>query len=67
MPLNHTFDISRIPISNAGNPQDAATIAADVLAAAVAQASKEFWHMREPKMTKLRGGYLADTELIFQS
>ena len=53
--------------SNTGNAQDAATIAAEVLAAAVAQASKEFWCMWEPKITKLRGGYLADAKLIFQS
>ena len=46
VPLNCTFDISRIPISNIGNPQDAATIVAEVLAATVAQASKEFWHMQ---------------------
>ena len=51
VPLNHTFDISRIPASNTGNAQEAATIVAEVLAAAVAQASKEFWHMQEPKIT----------------
>ena len=42
VPLNRTFDVSGIPVSNIGNAQDAATIAAEVLAAAVAQASKEF-------------------------
>ena len=44
-----------------------ATIAAEVLAAAAAQASKEFWQMWEPKITKLRSGYSADAELVFQS
>ena len=67
VPLNRTFDVSRIPVSNKGNAQDAATIAAEVLAAAVAQASKELWRMWEPKFTKLQGGYLADAELIFWS
>ena len=56
VPLNCAFDISGIPVSNTGNPQDAATIAAKVSAAAVAQASKEFWCMWEPKITKLQGG-----------
>ena len=45
MPLNRTFDVSGIPPANIGNAQDAATIAAEVSAAAAAQASKEFWHM----------------------
>ena len=40
---------------------------AEVLAAAVAQPSKEFNHMHEPKMTKLKGGYLADVALVFCS
>ena len=53
--------------TNLGNAQDAATIAAEVSAAAAAQASKEFWRMREPKITKLRGGYSADAELVFRS
>ena len=40
--LNRTFDVSIIsPLT--GNPQDIATITAEVSAAAVAQASKEFW------------------------
>ena len=65
--LNRTFDVSGKPISNTGNPQDAGTIVAAVLAAAVAQASKEFWHMQEPKITKLQGGYSVDAKLIFQS
>ena len=67
VPLNHTFDVSGIPISNMGNAQDTATIAAEVLAAAVVQVSKEFQHMWEPKITKLWGGYSADAELIFWS
>ena len=67
VPLNCTFDVSGIPVSNTSNAQDAATITAEVLAAAAAQASKEFWHMREPKITKLWGGYLADVELNFLS
>ena len=55
------------PATNIGNAQDAVTIAAEVLAAAAAQVSKEFRHMREPKMTKLHGGYSADVELVFWS
>ena len=35
-PLNRTFDVSGIPVTNVGNTQDAATIAAEALAAAVA-------------------------------
>ena len=42
VPLNCTFNISGILVTNVGNAQDAATIAAEVLAAAVAQALKEF-------------------------
>ena len=42
-------------------------IAAEVLAAAAVQASKEFHRMCEPKITKLRGGYSADAELMFRS
>ena len=65
-PLNHTFDVSWIsPLTS--NPQDAATIVAEVSAAAVAQMSKEFWWMREPKITKFKGRYSADAELIFWS
>ena len=67
VPLNHAFDVRGIPVSNTGNAQDAATIAAEVLAAAMAQASKKFWCMWEPKITKLWGGYSTDAELIFQS
>ena len=67
VPLNQTFDVSGIPPANLGNAQDAATIAAEVLAAAVAQASKEFRQMWEPKITKLCGGYSADAELMCSS
>ena len=44
-----------------------ANIAAEVSAAAATQASKEFRRMQEPKITKLKGGYLADAELMFRS
>ena len=67
MPLNHIFNVSGIPATNIGNAQDTAIIAAEVSAAAVAQVSKEFWCMLEPKITKLHGGYSADAELIFWS
>ena len=43
VPLNRTFDVSGIPPTNLGSAQDTATIATEVLAAAAAQASKEFW------------------------
>ena len=65
--LNRTFDVSGTLPANIGNAQDTATIAAEVLAAAVAQASKEFQCMQEPKITKLHGGYSADAELVFRS
>ena len=64
--LNCTFDVSGIPVTNVGNTQDAATIVAEVLATAVAQASKEFQHMWEPKITKLHGGYSADVLVNIQ-
>ena len=67
VPLNHTFDVSGILVTNVANAQDAATIAAEVLAAAAAQASKEFQHMQEPKITKLHGRYSADEDLILWS
>ena len=67
MPLNRTFDVSGISPTNLGNAQDMATIAAEVWAAAAAQASKDFRRMWEPKITKLCGGYSADAELVFQS
>ena len=66
-PMNKTFDISGISPTNFGAAQDMAMIAAEVLAAAAAQASKEFRHMREPKITKLCSGYSADAELVFRS
>ena len=50
-----------------GTHQDAATITAEVLAAATVQASKEFCNMCKPKITKLKGGYSADMELVFHS
>lgn len=49
--LNRTFDISQMaPLT--GSQQDAASIAAKVSAAAVAQVSKEFCHIHEPKIIK---------------
>ena len=65
--MNRTFDVSGISPTNFGAAQDAATIAAEVSAAAMAQASKEFRRMQEPKITKLHAGYSADTELVFRS
>ena len=65
-PMNQTFDISHIPPIT-GNPQDVAAIAAEVSVAAAAQASKEFCRMRDPKIIKFKGGYLADAELMFRS
>ena len=61
-----TFDIGpSAPLIN--ESRHAAMIAAEVSAAAVAQASKEFHRMHEPKIKKLRGGYSADAELMFRS
>ena len=65
--LNCTFKVSQISPFRSGTQQDAATIAAEVSAAAAAQASKEFHHMCEPKITKLKGGYLVHVELVFHS
>ena len=65
-PMNRTFDISHIPPMT-GSPQDAAAITAEVSAAAAAQASKEFCRMRDPKITKFKGGYSADAKLTFRS
>ena len=62
-----SFDVSGILPTNLGAAHDAATIAAEVSTAAAAQVSKEFWHMREPKITKLHSGYSADAELVFRS
>ena len=50
-----------------GVHQDAAIIAVEGSAATAAQASKEFRCMWEPKITKLKGGYSADVELMFWS
>ena len=44
-----------------------AAIAAEVSAAVAAQASKEFRQMQDPKITKFKGGYLADAKLTFRS
>ena len=65
--MNKTFDISGISPTNLGAAHDAAMIAAEVSAAAAAQALKEFRRMREPKITKLHGRYSADAELVFRS
>ena len=65
-PMNWTFDVSHIP-NLTSVPQDAAAIAAEVSAAAAAQASKEFCRMWDPKITKFKGGYSADAELTFRS
>ena len=63
---DHTFDIEpAAPIVN--ESRQVANIAAEVSAAAAAQASKEFRRMREPKITKLKGRYSADAELMFRS
>ena len=65
-PRNQTFDVSHIP-NLTSVPHDAAAIAAEVSAAVAAQASKEFRRMRDPKITKFKGGYSADAELTFRS
>ena len=63
---DRTFDVSpTAPLAD--DSRNMATIVAEVSAAAVAQASKEFHKMWEPKITKLRGGYSADAELMFRS
>ena len=62
---NQTFNVSGIPFQS--GVQDAATIATEVLTATAVQASKEFWHMWEPKITKLKGGYSSDAKLVFRS
>ena len=54
--LNRTFNFSQILPFTSDTHQDAATITAEVSAAAAVQASKEFHHMCEPKITKLKGG-----------
>ena len=65
-PRNQTFDVSHIP-NLTSVPHDAAAIAAEVSAAAAAQASKKFRRMRDPKITKFKGEYSADAELTFRS
>ena len=66
VPKDHTFDVEpNAPLIN--ESRHVATIAVEVSAAAAAQASKEFRRMHEPKITKLRGGYSADAELMFRS
>ena len=61
-----TFNVEpSVPLMN--ESRQVANIAAEVSAAVAAQASKEFQWMQEPKITKLRGGYSADAELMFQS
>ena len=52
--MNRTFDISHIPPMT-GSPQDAAAIAAEVSAAAAAQALKEFRRMLGPKDYQVQG------------
>ena len=66
VPGDRTFDIKpTAPLIN--ESRHAAMIAAEVLAAVASQASKEFQRMQEPKITKLRGGYSTDAELMFRS
>ena len=63
---DRTFNVStNAPLVD--DSRNAATIAAEVSAAAAAQVSKEFHRMHEPKITKLRGGYSANVELMFCS
>ena len=51
-PRNETFDVSHIP-NLTSVPHDVVAIAAEVSAAAAAQASKEFHRMRDPKITQI--------------
>ena len=65
-PRDRTFDVEpTAPL--ASESRHAATIAAEVSAAAAAQASKEFRQMREPKIVKFKGGYSSNAELTFRS
>ena len=66
VPSDRTFEV-RPSAPLVDDSRNAATIAAEVSAAAAAQASKEFHRMCEPKITKLRGGYSTDAELMFRS
>ena len=63
---DHTFDVEPAALM-VNESRQVANIAAEVSAAAATQASKEFRRMQEPKITKLKGGYLADAELMFRS
>ena len=66
IPSNQTFNIrTNAPLVD--DSRNMATIAAEVSAAAAAQVSKKFRRMCEPKITKLRGGYSANAELMFHS
>ena len=66
IPKDRTFDVGpSVPLID--ESRYAAMIAAEVSAAVAAQASKEFCRMWDPKITKLRGGYSTDAELMFQS
>ena len=66
IPSNWMFDVgTNSPLVD--DSRNMATIAAEVLAAAAAQASKEFCRMHGPKITKLRDGYSAGPELMFCS
>ena len=66
IPSDRTFNVStNAPLVD--DSRNVATIAAEVSAAAAVQASKEFCRMCEPKITKLRGGYSANAELMFRS
>ena len=66
VPSDRTFEVGpSAPLVD--DSRNVATIAAEVSAAAALQASKEFCRMCEPKITKLRGGYSADAELMFRS
>ena len=65
-PMDKIFDVSQIsPLSN--DSRTTASIAAEVSAATAAQVLKEFHHMHEPKITKFKGSYSADAELLFRS
>ena len=65
-PIDKMFDVSQIA-SLLSESCNAATIVAEVSAAAAAQVSKEFCHMHNPKITKFKGGYSADAKLLFCS
>ena len=66
VPSDRTFEV-RPSAPLVDDSRNTATIAAEVSAAAATQVSNEFHRMHEPKITKLRGGYSADTELMFRS